>query len=117
MEPLVVGWLSLVLMIILLFLGMPIAFVMLLISFLGYVVIAGFGPAISMVAMIAYVSLVKYQLTVVPLFIIMGHFAHFAGFANDLFKVTQKWLGHYRGGILHATVAGAAVLELLLALE
>jgi tripartite ATP-independent transporter DctM subunit len=108
MDPITVGWLGLLGLAVLLFAGIPVAFSMLLIGVLGSAVLVGFGPALSVMSMTLYVSLVKYELTVVPLFILMGHFAHFAGFAEDLFKTAQKWLGHLRGGIVQAVVAGAA---------
>lgn len=108
MEPITVGWLGLVSLAVLLFTGIPVAFSMLIVSVLGCAAIVGFGAGLSAVSMTMYISLVKYELSVVPLFILMGHFAHFAGFAEDLFKTAQKWLGHFRGGIVMATVAGAA---------
>ncbi|MFC1819781.1 TRAP transporter large permease subunit [Thermodesulfobacteriota bacterium] len=50
-----------------------------------------------------YGTVGSYELSVLPLFILMGMFAAESGIAVSLYKAAQKWLGWLRGGLLLAT--------------
>lgn len=108
MQPTDIGWLSIGALVVLLLARVPVAFAMLTVGFFGYIGIGGVEAALGVVGLMVHASLVKYALTVVPLFILMGHLAHHAGFAADIFTTGQRWLGHWPGGVVHATIAGAA---------
>ena len=108
MTPEAIGGLSIGAFLVLLMCGMPIGAAMFLVGFLGYWAISGLGPALGAMGLMPYQNIATYALTVVPLFIIMGHFAHYAGFANEIFSVAQKWVGNLAGGLVQATIAGAA---------
>lgn len=49
--------------------------------------------------------LLDFQLSVLPLFILMGVFVARAGLADDLFDACNKWMGHWRGGVAVGAVA------------
>jgi len=49
--------------------------------------------------------LLDYQLSVLPLFILMGALVSRAGLAEDLFDACNKWMGHWRGGVAIGAVA------------
>ena len=46
----------------------------------------------------------SYVLIVVPLFILMGNLALYAGVGDSLFRMAKRWFGHYPGGLLMATI-------------
>ena len=48
------------------------------------------------------------MLTVVPLFVLMGHIANETGIGRELYATAQIWLRHRRGGLAMATVAACA---------
>jgi C4-dicarboxylate transporter DctM subunit len=50
----------------------------------------------------------SYTLVVIPLFVLMGYLASEAGLSRTLFRAANVWLGHRRGGLAMATVAGCA---------
>jgi TRAP-type C4-dicarboxylate transport system permease large subunit len=50
----------------------------------------------------------NYALSVVPLFILMGNFVTRAGMSQELFKTAYAFIGHFRGGLAMATIAGCA---------
>lgn len=50
----------------------------------------------------------SYLLTVIPLFILMGSFAHHAGIGQRLFGVARKWVGHWPGGLAMASILTSA---------
>src|SRR5690554_7081862 len=56
----------------------------------------------------SYHQSASYLLTVVPLFILMGAFAHHAGVGQRLFGVARKWVGHWPGGLAMASVLTSA---------
>jgi tripartite ATP-independent transporter DctM subunit len=53
----------------------------------------------------------SYNLTVVPLFILMGQIAFNAGIARRLYDTAHKFIGHIPGGLAIATVVGATVFK------
>lgn len=85
--------------------GIPIAFAMAAVGFVGIVVIRNWNPAFSMLAMTSFETGMSYTLSVVPLFILMGNFVTRAGISDELYRASHAWLGHYRGGLAMATVA------------
>jgi tripartite ATP-independent transporter DctM subunit len=108
MDRALIGWIAIGAVFVLLALRVPVAIAMLASAMVGYGAISGFDKAFTITGIVLYGSLVQYTLTVVPLFLLMGHFAQIAGFAGDVFQAAKKWVGHWPGGVVQATVAGAA---------
>jgi C4-dicarboxylate transporter DctM subunit len=108
MTPDMIGWIGIGVFLILLIAGIPVGAALFLVGFLGYWAISGFDAALAAMGIMPYQNIATYSLTVIPLFIAMGHFAYHAGFATDVFDTAQKWIGPIPGGIVQATVAGAA---------
>jgi tripartite ATP-independent transporter DctM subunit len=50
----------------------------------------------------------SYNLTVIPLFILMGQIAYHAGISSRLFNVAYKFIGHWPGGMAIATISACA---------
>ena len=107
-EPTTIGWMMLAAMTVVLFMGLPIAFGLLFIGILGYWVLAGPERTLSVLGIIPYDKVANYTLSVIPLFILMGHLAYQAGFATSMYNTCQKWLGHLPGSMAQATVVGGA---------
>jgi len=108
MQPITVGWVMLIAMIAVLFMGLPIAFGLLFVAIIGYWTLAGPMRTFSILGIIPYDKISNYTLSVVPLFILMGHLAYQAGFATSMYNTCQKWMGHVPGGMAQATVVGGA---------
>ena len=108
MDPIALGLLSLVALTIMLFTGMRIAFATALCGFIGLWALRGYVPAASLASTIPHGHLVSYSLLVLPLFIMMGFFAFFAGITKDLYWAARQWCGHLPGGLAIATVFGSA---------
>ena len=94
-------------------LRMPIAFAMGFVGVLGFawarggsiVSERGLKAALSMVSRQTMDTAQDYGLSVIPLFILMGFFVNKGGMARDLYRVSNAFLGHFRGGLAMATVA------------
>lgn len=108
MDPGLVGLLSFAILLILILLGMPVAFAMALLGIIGFWIIGGWPATVSMVGMIPWNKVTMYSFTVVPLFVLMGNLAFHAGFSRDVFDSARKWVGQFPGGLAQATVLGSA---------
>jgi len=104
-----VGLIGFCLFFILIFLNMPIGFVMALVGFIGFGLIRGFEPAMSLLSVQTYRTASEFILGSIPLFIAMGFFAMHLELSTDLFYVMNKWIGQLRGGLAMA-VAGACTM-------
>ena len=49
-----------------------------------------------------------WDLGIIPMFILMGAFATAAGMSRELFRASNAWLGHRRGGLAMATITACA---------
>ncbi len=95
---------ALIVLITLTFIGVPIAWALILIGFTGVAVLRGFDPAFSMVGQIAFESPMSYDLSVVPLFVLMGNLVNQAGLSNQLYQAAHSFVGHRKGGLAMATI-------------
>jgi len=84
LDPIIVGVIGTVLVFILLFLGMPIAFALMLVGFAGISYLASIEAALPIAARTVYEVSAYYPYTVIPLFIVMGGFAGSSGMTKDL---------------------------------
>jgi len=108
MDPLIVGAIGLAIIFVLVVLGMRIAFATALIGLAGILLLRDWGAASSLAGFLPHGIVAHYSLSVVPLFIIMGYFAFFAGLTRDIFWTARQWIGHLPGGLAIATVLGCA---------
>ena len=96
------------LMLLLLAARMHIGMAMLLAGSVGYVMVAGVGPLMSYFKTGAYARFSVYDLSVVPLFLLMGQFATQGGLSRALFQAGNTFIGHWRGGMAMAGVTACA---------
>ena len=108
MEPTIVGGLGILVLLLLLFAGLPIGFTLGVVGFSGLMVLSGPDASLGVLTYMPYSSTANFLWTCVPLFILMGHLAFVGGYVTDLYDATQKWLGWLPGGLCVATVAGCA---------
>jgi tripartite ATP-independent transporter DctM subunit len=108
MDPLILGFLGLAAIFVLVVLGMRIAFATALVGFVGLSVIKNMGVAASVVGFLPHGIVAHYSLSVIPLFIIMGYYAFYAGLTDDVFFTARQWVGHLPGGLAIASVFGCA---------
>ncbi len=116
MEPIEIGlWLS-GLLIVLVVIGVRVAFAAALIGFLGLLAIfsqrmgfeKGFVVAVQMAGTIPHSKATTYALSLIPTFILIGYLAYYAGLTRALFEAAKRWLGWLPGGLGVATVFATA---------
>jgi len=103
-----IGIVGFVVLFILLFSRMPIGLVMGLIGFVGVAVLTSFDSALGLLRTVPYRTFASYNLSIIPLFILMGQFCFFAGLSKDLYNTVYTWLGGLRGGLAMATIGACA---------
>ncbi|WII95141.1 TRAP transporter large permease [Moraxella haemolytica] len=108
MDSMIIGLLMGVLTIFLLVLRIHIGVAMLLAGALGYVMLAGWLPLLNYLKSMPFARFSVYDLSVVPLFLLMGNLASRGGLSRRLFEATNAFLGHYRGGTAISAVGACA---------
>ncbi|MCZ6862241.1 MAG: TRAP transporter large permease [Alphaproteobacteria bacterium] len=104
MDFITINLIGLAAMLLLLALGVPIGFTMGMVGLVGSAVMIGIEPSLSMLGQTAFETVVTDDLSVVPLFILMGYFATSSGLSEALFRAFNTWMGHFRGGLALATI-------------
>ena len=89
--------------------GVPLGLAMLLAGVGGFAYVRGSDGALAMLAQIMVDSSANYGMSVLPMFVLMGIFVHRAEISEELYDAANAWLGHFRGGLAHATVASCAL--------
>ncbi|MDI9570849.1 MAG: TRAP transporter large permease [Pseudomonadota bacterium] len=108
MTPIGTGIAGFVLLIALMFLRIPVAFVMAMVGFVGFGCLVSWPAALSLLARDFFSVLTSYNLTVIPLFILMGQVAHYSGISGRLFNAAHKFIGHLPGGLAMATIGACS---------
>jgi C4-dicarboxylate transporter DctM subunit len=108
MDPLVIGTIGIIVLIVLLFSKMPIGVGMAIVGFVGFGAVVTFQPALGVLKTVPFTTFSEQSLSVIPLFLLMGAFAFHSGMSEDLFNAVYKWLGHFRGGVAMATIVACA---------
>ena len=108
MSPTVTGLAGFAVLIILMFLRMPVGFVMALVGYLGFGIIISWSAASNQIIRAFYATFSSYNLTVVPLFVLMGQIAFHSGIRGRLFNSAHKFFGHLPGGLAIATIGACA---------
>ena len=109
MSPSVVGAIGIIALVVLIFARMNIGITMGLIGVVGFGVLLGFEPAMGLLRTVPYTTFANQDLSVIPLFVLMGSFAFTAGISEDMYRTVYIWLGRFRGGLAMATVAASAL--------
>lgn len=104
MSPTMIGVIGILVMVALFMTGMPVAYVMTLVGFVGFGTMVSFQGSLNLVAKEFYSVFSNYDLTTIPLFILMGQLVFSSGISTRLYDTAYKWLGGIRGGMAMATV-------------
>lgn len=117
MDPVIVGYVACAAVIFLLAIRVPIAF-----SIGGVAVVAlfvvfatrsgGFNPepalwrTLSITFSNGFALVHSYDLSMIPLFIALGHVAYKAGITTEIYEAARVWLARLPGGVAIASIAG-----------
>jgi tripartite ATP-independent transporter DctM subunit len=89
-------------------LRMPVGLSMLVTGVLGTAAIRGWSHALPSLSSETFAIASFYQLSIIPMFVLMGNIAGASGMGRDLYNAAYAWVGHIRGGLASATVIACA---------
>ncbi len=102
------GLIGVVVLLLLLLLGMPLGCALGLVGIGGLTLVLGLEPALIKSGDLVIETLTRYELGTLPLFMLMAHLCFSSDASRDLFDAAARWVGHRRGGLALASIAGSA---------
>jgi C4-dicarboxylate transporter DctM subunit len=108
MSPITLTLLIFAVMLVLMAVRTPISVAMFAAGLVGYVMQAGWLPLANFLNTQAFARFASYDLSVIPLFILMGNFATQGGISKALFAFAAAVMGRLRGGLAMAAVLACA---------
>ena len=121
MDPVVVGYAGLAIVLALILFRVPIAFALGGVGFAGLIVVIGWpqggdfefergwSAAIAFIAFEPFSFISSFALVAIPMFMMMGYVAYHAGFTRDLYNTARVWLSGTPAGLAMASVVGCAM--------
>jgi tripartite ATP-independent transporter DctM subunit len=103
-----IGLVGIVALFALFILRMPVGLSMLIVGLFGNVAIRGWNQALPSLSSETFAIASFYQLSVIPMFVLMGNIAGASGMGRDLYNAAYAWVGHIRGGLASATIIACA---------
>ena len=107
-APEIIGLTGIAVLLMLLATGLPIGTSLLLVGMGGLAVMISPEAALIKGGVTSFEVISKYELGVLPLFLLMAHICFAAGASRDFFDVAAKFVGHRRGGLALASIGGCA---------
>ncbi|WP_158967329.1 TRAP transporter large permease [Chachezhania sediminis] len=108
MEPITIGIIGMIGLIVLLGIRVPVGIALSLVSLLGLWMIRGFNGALGALKGIPYDFTAHWTLSAIPMFLLMGTIVANSGMTTSLYAAMRVWLGWMPGGLAVATnFAGA----------
>lgn len=103
-----IGFTGIGILVTLIALRVPIGVSLIGVSFFGIWAMVGEKAAWGILGVVPYSFAATWQLSSVPMFLLMGFFCFHAGLTKGLFDAARVWLSGLPGGLAVATVFGAA---------
>jgi C4-dicarboxylate transporter DctM subunit len=109
MSPAEIGLIGFALMLILILLGVNVAFCLIILGFAGLAIIIRVEPALSSIAIIAFERGTAYDFAVAPLFLLMSAFVSRSDIGKEAYEMARTWVGQFKGGLAMATSVAAGL--------
>ena len=108
MSPIALALMIFGIMLLLMAVRVPIAVAMFVAGCIGYIGQSGWMPLSNYLNGLAFARFSSYDLSVIPLFILMGNFATQGGISKALFGFAAAVMGRFKGGLAMAAVLASA---------
>jgi C4-dicarboxylate transporter DctM subunit len=108
MSPVTVGIIGFVVLFALITLKVPIGISMMVVGSAGIWYLLSDSAAIAKMAIVPFFVSSRYDLSVLPAFLLMAHIIFVSGLSKDLYDLAARWLGHLPGGLAAASVGACA---------
>ncbi len=109
MSDQLIGILSFPVLLTMIFLRVPIGLSMFVTGLIGLILVTdGTQVPFGRLKSETFTTFSSYSLSIIPMFLLMGHFATLGGMSQALFKAAESFLGHRKGGVAMAAVGACA---------
>ena len=105
---LLVGLAGLAGLLLLIVMRIPIAYAMIFTGGIGVTILNGPLIFMSQLKDLAYIQFSIYDLSVIPMFVLMGNLATKSGLSRELFQAANAWVGWVRGGVAMSAIIACA---------
>lgn len=95
---------------VLLLFGMPVAFALGFTGVIGVMTTVGPDAAFGFLQTVPYRGTASFELTVIPMFLLMGELAASSGMTKDIFNAVSRWIGQLPGGLAVTTIIASAFI-------
>lgn len=103
MHPLDIGFYSIPLLLLLIALRVPVGVALGSVSLAGIALLKGEAAAYGMATLVPYEFAAKWELSAIPMFLLMGALSFHTGLTSSLFECARLWLSRIPGGLAVAT--------------
>lgn len=111
MNPTLLAVIMVVVMLALFALRMPIGFAMALVGLIGFSILRGFGPGLSIITRDLFDVFSSYSYSAITMFILMGTLAFQTGISRRLYNAAYTLFGRLPGGLAISTVSACAMFS------
>jgi C4-dicarboxylate transporter, DctM subunit len=109
MTPTLIGLIGLIVLFLILFLGVPIGVGLGIVAFGGMWMLVGCNAALLKMAVTPLRLVSDYDMSVMPLFLLMAQVCSTSGIGRDIYTAASKWLGRMPGGVAMASIGACAI--------
>lgn len=111
MDPVSIGLILVIVMLVILISGGPIAIALGGVGVVGVLAMRPWGAAEYLLASFPYSYTATFTFIVLPLFLFMGYMAFAANLSKAAFEAAERWIGQVPGGLAMATVFACAAFS------
>lgn len=111
MDMVTIGYIALALSLVLIGARVPIGVALGLVSFIGIAVVVNWTAAWGIVTAVPFHFVGDWNLTAVPMFLLMGYVASSTGITEGLFRAMRLFLSRLPGGLAVASVGACAMFS------
>jgi tripartite ATP-independent transporter DctM subunit len=108
MSPDLVALLGFIALFAMMLVRVPIGIAMGLVGVFGFAAITRLDAALNLLATSPIRTVTDYNLSLIPMFVLMGVLATNSGMSRELYRAGHAWFGHFRGGLGLATISACA---------
>lgn len=103
-----IGFIGVISLLLLVMIGVRVYIAATVVGLVGLIAMLGWSAGAGIVGTIPHSKSVQYTLSVLPMFILIGYLAFYAGLTRALFDAARKWLGWLPGGLAVSTIMATA---------
>ena len=106
-----IAFIALASLLVLILVEVPVGIAITFAGTIGVVLLYGYAQAGTVLGATAYTSTAKYALLVVPMYVLLGCVVANAGIGAGIYRVTNKVVGRFPGGLAATAVAATSVFS------